>query len=298
MTKQLFMPTLLILVSLSWAGSFIVVDFTTDEVDPVHLGFLRFLVATPLMIGILLIQGKPLRLPRSTLPSLIVLGLTGVTLLYIFQFIGIYLTTPSTGAVLINTNVIFIALLSTVLFHERFTWRKTLGISTSFLGVGIIMLSTVPLHQFTMSNTFLIGSLFILLSALCWAIYSVVGKSLLKTYDEFTVITYVFLIGTLLYFPLVYPGVLTTLPTLSATTWGGVLYLAVICSLFAYLGWYYALKHIEAAKAAVFLNLIPLFTMGMAIVLGEKLTIWFAAGAILIISGVYVTHQAKTGRIQ
>jgi len=36
------------------------------------------------------------------------LGLTGVTLLYIFQFIGIEQTTASTAAVLINTNVIFV----------------------------------------------------------------------------------------------------------------------------------------------------------------------------------------------
>ena len=133
-----------------------------------------------------------------------------------------------------------------------------------------------------------------LVSALCWAIYSIVGKSLLQTYDEFTIITYSFLIGTLFYIPLVFPTVLPTIQTMSLAAWTGVLYLAVICSLFAYVGWYYALKRIEATKAAVFLNLIPLFTMIMAVSLGEQLTWWFIIGAILIISGVYVTQQAQS----
>ena len=294
MTKQVFIPLLLIFVSLSWAGSFIVVAGTTNEISPLHLGFLRFAVATPLMVCLLLIQKKPMRLPLSTLPSIIVLGLSGVTLLYIFQFTGIHLTTPSTGAVLINTNVIFIALLSAVFLHERFTWKKSIGIGMSFLGVASIMLSTVPLDQLSISNTFFFGSILVLVSALCWAIYSIVGKSLLQTYDEFTIITYSFLIGTLFYIPLVFPTVLPTIQTMSLAAWTGVLYLAVICSLFAYVGWYYALKRIEATKAAVFLNLIPLFTMIMAVSLGEQLTWWFIIGAILIISGVYVTQQAQS----
>jgi drug/metabolite transporter (DMT)-like permease len=160
--------------------------------------------------------------------------------------------------------------------------------------VTIILFATVPLEQFSFSNMFLLGSLFVLLSALCWAVYSIVGKTLLRTYDEITIITYAFIIGTLLYIPVVAPTITTTIHTMSFAAWGSVLYLALFCSIFAYLGWYYALKRIEAAKAAVFLNLIPLFTMIMAVLLGYQLTIGFIIGAMLIIGGVYLTQQART----
>jgi len=47
MNKNLLIGLLLILVSFVWAGSFIVVEIATKEMDPIDLGFLRFLVATP-----------------------------------------------------------------------------------------------------------------------------------------------------------------------------------------------------------------------------------------------------------
>jgi drug/metabolite transporter (DMT)-like permease len=73
--------------------------------------------------------------------------------------------------------------------------------------------------------------------------------------------------------------------------WLAVLYLALICSIFGYLGWYYALKHTEASKAAVFLNFIPLFTILMSVFIGDHLTVFFLLGAGLIIYGVYLTQR-------
>ena len=49
---------LLVLISLVWAGSFIAVRLSVDEIPPIHLGFLRFLVATPIMVLILFISKK------------------------------------------------------------------------------------------------------------------------------------------------------------------------------------------------------------------------------------------------
>ena len=100
MNKNLIIAVILILVSFVWAGSFIVVDVTTKEMDPIDLGFLRFLVATPLMILIAVLRKKPLLLPKKELPWLVVLGLTGVTLLYLFQFLGIHFTNAPTASVL------------------------------------------------------------------------------------------------------------------------------------------------------------------------------------------------------
>ncbi len=146
MNKNLLMGLLLILVSLVWAGSFIVVDVTTKQMDPIDLGFLRFLVATPLMFLLVILRKKPLTLPKKELPWLIVLGLTGVTFLYLFQFLGIHLTNAPTASVLINTNVIFIAILSGVFLHEVVTKKRIAGIVLSFFGV-------VRHHVFRSFNT-------------------------------------------------------------------------------------------------------------------------------------------------
>lgn len=289
---------LLTLVSLSWAGSFIIVDIVSESISPIDLGFLRFIVATPLLLLIVLSQRKSLKLPMSTISSLLLLGLTGVTFLYLFQFVGIALTNASTGSVLINTNVLFIALLSILVFHERFTWRKSLGISLSFSGVIVILFTQHNAPELSLSTLFVLGILFVLISAFCWAVFSIMGKRLLQQYDEQVILLYAFVIGTFLYLPFVIPRVFSTLQTMTLFDWGGVLYLAVACSLFAYFGWYYALKRIEASKAAVFLNLIPLFTILMDWIRGIQPSLLFLVGAGVIIGGVYLTQQARTKETQ
>jgi drug/metabolite transporter (DMT)-like permease len=290
MNKNLIIAVLLILVSFVWAGSFIVVDVTTKEMDPIDLGFLRFLVATPLMILIAVLRKKPLLLPKKELPWLVVLGLTGVTLLYLFQFLGIHFTNAPTASVLINTNVIFIAILSGLFLHETLTRKRVAGIVFSFIGVFVIMFSDISKQELTFDNLFFIGGILMLLSAFCWALYSFVGKRLLKTYDEFVITTYAFGFGTLFYIPFVLLHLGPVLQQTSLNGWLAVLYLAFTCSLFGYLGWYYALKHIDASKAAVFLNFIPLFTILMSFFLGTSLTWFFLLGAALIIYGVYLAQ--------
>ena len=283
---------LLAFVSLVWAGSFVAVRMTVKEISPVDLGFLRFLVATPFMVLILLLSKKETRLPAKELLSLSVLGLTGVTLLYIFQFIGIEYTTASTSAVLINTNVIFIVLLSATFLKEKFPLRKSAGIALSFVGILVIIFAQMTNESIAFSNVFLIGCIFIILSAFCWAIYSIVGKRLLDKYDPFTVTTYAFVLGTIFFLPVVLPDITDVIQGVSFNGWMAILYLALICSVFGYVAWYYALSRIEAGRAAVFLNLIPLFTIVISFFTGEIPTFIFLIGAILIIYGVYLTQKS------
>jgi drug/metabolite transporter (DMT)-like permease len=285
------MALLLILVSFVWAGSFIIVEIATKEIDPIDLGFLRFLVATPLMFLLVVLRKKPLLLPKKELPWLVVLGLTGVTLLYLFQFLGIHYTNAPTASVLINTNVIFIAILSGLFLHEILTGKRIAGIILSFIGVFVIMISDLSTQEMTFDNLFFIGGILMLLSAFCWALYTLVGKRLLQRYDEFVITTYAFGLGTLFYLPFVFLHIGPVLQQTSLDGWLAILYLALVCSLFGYLGWYNALKHIDASKAAVFLNFIPLFTILMSFFLGTSFSWFFLLGAGLIIYGVYLTQR-------
>lgn len=284
---------LLIFASLAWAGSFIAVRLIYQQIPPIMLGFLRFVVATPVMILILFITKKPLFLPRKEWPKVMVLGLTGVTLLYIFQFVGVSYTSASTGGVLINTNVLFIALFSAIFLKEQFSRKKIIGILLSFTGVFLVVLGQITNESLVVDDTFLLGCVFILCSAICWAIYSVIGKKLLSTYESVTVTSNAFLMGTILFLPLVYQQVL---PVVQKSTLNGliaVLYLGLFCSVFAYLAWYYALSRLEAGRSAVFLNFIPLFTILLSFFIGEYPTPLFFVGAVFIMYGVYLTQRSR-----
>jgi drug/metabolite transporter (DMT)-like permease len=292
MNSKTYISLLLVLVSLVWAGSFVAVRITVEEISPVDLGFLRFLVATPFMVLILLLSKKETRLPVKDFLALSVLGLTGVTLLYIFQFIGIEQTTASTAAVLINTNVIFVVILSAAFLKENFSFKKSLGIALSFFGVLVVIFAQMTNESIVFSNVFLIGCIFMVLSALCWAIYSIVGKKLLDKHDPFTVTTYAFILGTIFFLPVVLPDITDVVQNISFNGWISILYLALVCSVFGYVAWYYALSKIEAGRAVIFLNLIPLFTIVISFFTGEIPTFLFLIGASLIIYGVYLTQKS------
>ena len=100
-------------VALIWAGSFIAVKIGVGEISPVMLAFLRFAIASPIMFLIMISRGGK-KLEGKDAPHILLLSLTGVTLLYLLQFMGIKYSTASDSAILINTNVIFIAILSAI----------------------------------------------------------------------------------------------------------------------------------------------------------------------------------------
>lgn len=293
---------LLVFISFLWAGSFVAVKTLINSgVPPVHLAFLRFLIATPVMFLILILCKERNKITlRKEYPVLMVLGLTGATLIYIFQYIGVELTNASTSGVLINTNVIFIVILSFFFLKENISFLKILGISCSFLGVFLVVFFQSNNQAVDFSGVFLLGCILVILSAFSWAVYTVIGKKVLKKYGEISVTFYAFLFGTLFFVPLVFYNIGDTVVMISFKGWLSVLYLSVLCAVFGYIAWYYALKKFDASSAAVFLNFIPLFSIVLSFVLlDEQPTVVFILGTILIISGVYLTQKKyiKEGQV-
>lgn len=283
---------LLTFASLAFAGSFIAVRVTKNEISSIDIGFLRFAVATPLMIMVLFLTKKQVKTPsKKDILPLSLLGLTGVTFLYIFQFTGVHYTNASTSAVLINTNVVLIAVFSVVFLKEKFTLKKTTGIILSFSGVVVVVLGQMTNETIVFDNTFLLGCILILLSAVCWAVFSVAGKNMLNKFDTITLTTYAFILGTIFFLPFVTTDIINVVQTININVWLAIIYLGVFCSIFAYLAWYLALSKTEAGKSAVFLNLIPVFTIIMSFFIGETPTMLFLVGTILIIYGVYLTQK-------
>jgi drug/metabolite transporter (DMT)-like permease len=293
MTSKGFLSFILLLAALIWGGSFVVVKIAVAEMDPLILGAARFIIATPLMFLILFARRSNLRLPRREWPWLVVLGLTGVTLLYVFQYIGIAYTNASISSVLTETDVLFIALFSILFLKEVPSRLRIVGILLSFVGVIVVILSNLDLSTVSISGTLLLGCILVILSSVCWGIFSIVSKRILQSYDVIVVTTYTFALGTLFYLPIVGGSIVSSLQQTSLLGWAAILYLALVSTIVAYLAWNYALQHMDASQAGVYLTFIALFTILIAVPLGEQLTVAFFIGAALIISGVYLTQKSR-----
>ncbi len=281
---------LLILVMLIWASSFIFIKWGLMELKPFNLAFWRFLIATPILFSYVFLTKKEelMRFSKKDLLPLVVLGLSGVSLLYAVQFLALKYTTAINGSILINSAVLFIVVFSFAFLGEKLTETRTAGTIIGIFGITIV-LSNGNL-AFLSTDTFL-GDLLMIFDGFLWAIYTIAGKILISDRDGDAVTAWAFVFGTLTLLPFLhYEGL--QIPML-LTTWVSVLFLSVLCSFFAYIVWYRAIAVEDASKISIYIYLVPFFTAIMAVAfLDESLTISKAVGGFLTILGIYLAERS------
>ncbi|MEO3751198.1 DMT family transporter [Streptomyces sp. B6B3] len=83
-------------------------------------------------------------------------------------------------------------------------------------------------------------------------------------------------------------GALPTLAHAGAATWGQLLYLALFCSVFAFLAQTWAVQRTSASRASLLLGTEPVWAAAVGVGLGgERLTPLAALGAALMVTGTY-----------
>jgi drug/metabolite transporter (DMT)-like permease len=170
-----------------------------------------------------------------------------------------------------------------------------MGIALSVIGVGTI-LTAVPGEksglQFIQA-----GNLLGLGAALCAGLYMALGRDLLNRYSPLVITTFQALLAVLIFFPLAsWEWFTHRWEDLNALTLVAVTYLALFCSVLAFFLWNYGISRLEASKAAVFTNLVPVFTvLGAYFLLGEKIYQGQMIGGALVICGVTLASTTKGG---
>ena len=193
---------------------------------------------------------------------------------------------------IINLHAVFAMLLSAMFLSEPLTSRKTAGVFIAFSGLVAITLgntSSVNLIE-------PVGVLLMVAAALCWAAYSVFGKKVLQRYPNQVVTTCVFLLGTLFLIPFaIGEGQLNALVESSWLAWFSVVFLAIPCSIVAYILWNRMIRTIDVTKVLVSLYVIPIPTAIFSyLILGETITYPLVVGAVLVILGVYLTGSSRS----
>jgi len=283
-----------LLIILIWAGSFIFIRIGLKDFPPITLAFLRFAAASIFLLFFYLFnkdeEEKKLNLKAKFL-ELNILALTGVSLLYIFQFYSLKFISAATGSIVINSTTIFMALLSALFLNEKLNKRKVLGILIAFIGVSTLVSNGWKNIDFS-SNQFL-GGVLMLGAALCWAIYSVITKKVLQFNSSLTITLVTFLLGTVYLFPTAFilEDPIETIFKASKTGWFSVFYLAFLSSALAYFLWNKILMKSEVAKVGAILYVIPIPTIIFEyFLLKEAITKITLIGAFLVIAGVYLTE--------
>jgi drug/metabolite transporter (DMT)-like permease len=139
------------------------------------------------------------------------------------------------------------------------------------------------------------GDVLLLLSGVCFAAYSLLGRPILARYPSITVTAWSFLWGAVTTAPLaaVEWHIVRRAPWTAASV-AAVLYLGVVITGLGYLVWNWALERVSAARAAIYLNVQPLVGALLGVAwLGEPLSVFTVAGGALVVAGLWLAVAGR-----
>ena len=277
-----------------WGVSFVATKAVLREITPAALILMRTALGSALLLAVLAARRRPLLPPRALWPMVALMGFVGVAFHQLLQGVALTLTSAVNTGWLIGLTPVWSAVLAALFLGERFSWAKVAGLALGFVGAAVVVTGgRWDPALFAMPSTR--GDLLVLLSTLNWAVYSVLGRGVIRDLGSARATAGAMLAGLLLLLPALFvPGVTAGVSALGASGWGAVLFLGIGCSGLGYLFWYRALESMEASRVGALLYLEPLVTLAAsALLLGEAIRLPTVLGGLLLLSGVVVVQRAR-----
>jgi drug/metabolite transporter (DMT)-like permease len=260
---------------------------------PEVIAFLRISCTALLLAGVLFFfRRERLHSPGHIL-HFAVLAIFGVVANQLLFLKGLQLTQAVNASLLIATIPFFTMALAAVLRREQITFFKTAGVALAFAGIGLLLNpGEIRLGGHALGNALVVVNSF------SYSVYLVISKPLLSRYRPLTVITWVFLLGTLEMIPFVWKPLAFMLrrppPPGSFAIPAAIV---VFCTFLPYLLNTMALRHSSSTLVAIYTYLQPLLGTLLAVIwLGERLDVRFFLAAACIFSGIAMVSLARAYR--
>lgn len=284
----------LIVAMAIWGLNVATVKVLTAVFEPTTLAALRMLVAVGALSIIVL--WKRCGLQRLTFRQGAATVVCAVLMVYLNQILfveGLTRSTATNGALIMALSPLVSAVLAAVVFRERLTPSRLLGVALGFAGVAAVVLSH-PGAGLSSAGT---GDLMLVAAVVSFAAGGAIVQRLAREMHTLTISWAIYLVGALLL--TLHAGLEAPEPDLAVLfpgwrPWGFILYSGVLATAVSNLVWNGAIARFGVARTAVFLYWVPVFGVAFAaLLLGERLTAWHVFGFLAVMGGTYLgTRQA------
>lgn len=278
-----------------WGGTWIAGRVVAQELAaPLAVPAIRFLIAGLALAGFALATEG--RIPRpqtaSEWSAVTGLALTGIFLYALCFFYGLKHVTAGRGALVVALTPVLVALGAWFSGQERMTTLKLTGIVVATLGCLTVIGNGNPVAL--VQGEVGVGEWLILGCALCWTAYTFIGRKATKTLSALTATLWASLLGAGMIglAALALGG--TEFAAWSWRIWASIIFLAIGGTALAFTWFSDGVRRIGAAKASIFVNLVPVFAvLQAAVLLDERLGLPVIGGGLLVIAGVWLTTQVS-----
>lgn len=283
------------LTALFWAGNFVLGRSMHLVVSPIVMAEMRWLLALLIISPFLvpkLKKNKAIILKHW--PILTLLSILSVACFNTFIYFGLTITTATNATILQSVIPIAILILSAFWLKEAVSKQQWLGVFISLSGVLILITKgDLPsLLNYSINQ----GDIYVLIAVFFWAIYSILLRYRPSELDGFTFFGITVLIGSIALLPFSLIEYYYYSPDIvwQNSTILTILYMAIFPSILAYIFWNKGVSELGAAKAGLFIHLMPCFGLILSsFFLNEKIYSFHIGGILLIFCGIYLAVFTK-----
>ncbi|QLL66205.1 DMT family transporter [Sinorhizobium mexicanum] len=278
------------LLALMWGLSIPITKLGLGTIPPMTFTALRFMVAVPLFM---FLARRELRVPRKAIPSIIGLGVMGITLGNVAQSFGVQGTSASVATILSATIPVFMVILAAVRFKQAVTRLQWGGLVAAFFGIALVAVGSGSGVD-DMSKTTVAGVVWMLVSAVGIASYYIWSAELTEKYGLMPVAAWNMLVGLLTVLPMAGWEMTRQPVEITVEAFAAITYLGVMVTVVGLILWLYLLRAVPARVAASVQYLQPVFGItASAFLFGDKLGLMFAAGVALVLAGLGLAASGK-----
>ena len=293
MPKKNLAYVLLVLAVFFWAGNFIVGKFATlFQIPPLTLNVFRWISVW------LILMPFTYKEIYKNLPYIkrnwVVISFMGIIIISTFNSV-VYFALNYTQV--INAVLMLAAIpaativLSSLMKIEKTNIFQLIGLLLSIIGIGSII-SNGDIQKIV-SLSFNKGDLWMLVCVITWALYSTLLKKHKFNFSQFTLIQLMVTVGILFLIPqFFYEKSIGLEVNFNKAFFLILFYVVVFPAIAAYYCWQKGVEIIGPNRATMFIQLMPLFSAVMAIIIfNEKFELYHFAGAAFILSGIYLSNK-------
>lgn len=280
---------LLVLTTAIWGGTFVAGRVVARHNWPITVAFWRFVMAALILIPLAVKrEGRlvPAGIGGKGWFLLFLLGATGTSGYNYFFIKGLSMIEAGRASVIVATNPCLTYLGAALFFGRKMTWPGVAGFVCALSGATIAITQGHPWEIF--GGGLGLGELMIFGCVICWSLYTLIGKEALERISPLMATTWACIFAVILLAPAaIMESGLPAFTAFNLNDWFCLAFLGVLGTSLCFTLYYLGIVRLGAEKAAVFINLVPIFgILSGWLFLNEKMGWHLAAGLALVLSGI------------
>ena len=281
------------LATFCWSGNFIVGKFATlFEIPPLTLNVFRWISVWFILIPFTYKEiFKNLSYIKKNWLVISFMGVITISTFNSVVYFALNYTQVINAVLMLSAIPAATIVLSSLMKIEKTNIFQLIGLLVSIVGICSIISNGD--FQKIISLDFNKGDIWMLVWVITWSLYSTLLKKNKFKFSQFTLIQLMVSVGILFLIPqFFYEKSIGLELNLDKNFFLILTYVAIFPAIAAYYFWQKGIEIIGPNRASMFIQLMPLFSAVMAIIIfKEKFELYHFVGAIFILSGIYLSNK-------